>query len=89
MIAAISSLRGVDQVSLFNYSVNKEKFAQFLQDLRDKYYFDDICLYMDNLSVHRSKFITDRMDELGFAYIWSPTYSPEYNPIEIIIGLAK
>ena len=89
VIVAISSERGIDQVSLFKYSVNREKFALFLQELRDKYFFDDICLYMDNLSVHRSNFIKDRMDEIGFAYIWAPTYSPEYNPTEFIIGLSK
>ena len=61
----------------------------FLQELRDKYYFDNICLYLDNLSVHRSRFITDRMDELGFEYIWAPVYSPDYNPVETVINLSK
>ena len=60
-----------------------------MQDLRDKYIFDDICLYMDNLSVHRSKVVKERMDELGFAYIYSPAYSPEFNPIESVFSIAK
>ena len=44
---------------------------------------------MDNLSVHTSKEMKTRMDELGIAYIYSPVYSPEFNPIETIFALAK
>ena len=89
VLAAVSSERGVDLVSLFKDSVNITKFKMYLQDLRDKYIFDDICLYMDNLSVHRSKVVKERMDELGFAYIYSPAYSPEFNPIESVFSIAK
>ena len=61
-IAAISSERGVDLVSLYKRSVDRDKFKIFLQDLRDKYPFDDLALYMDNLPVHKSLEIRDRMD---------------------------
>ena len=44
---------------------------------------------MDNLSVHKSKVIRERMDELGFAYIFAPAYSPQYNPIEGVFSVAK
>ena len=70
-------------------SVNNDKFKLFLQELRDKYFFDDICLYLDNLSVHRSAEIKARMDELGFGYIFAAAYSPDLNPIETIFSLAK
>ena len=74
---------------MFDYSINKEKFKIFLDELRSKNFYDDLCLYMDNLSVHTSKEIKTRMDELGIAYIYSPVYSPEFNPIETIFALAK
>ena len=29
------------------------------------------------------------MDELSIAYIFSPIYSPDYNPIEYVFSIAK
>ena len=74
---------------LFKYSVDKDKFKVFLEEVRAKYPFDDICFYMDNLRVHTSLEIKERMDELGFAYIYSPAYSPDFNPIETVFSLVK
>ena len=89
VLAAISLERGVDEMMIFKYSVNKDKFKVFLDQVRAKYPFDDICFYMDNLRVHTSREIADRMDELGFAYVFSPAYSPDLNPIETIFSLVK
>jgi len=85
----VSEQIGTDLVMLFDFSVNKEKFKVYLDELRSRYFFDDICLYIDNLSVHRSLEIRERMDELSIAYIFSPIYSPDYNPVEYVLGQAK
>ena len=61
---------------LFDSSVTIAKFKVFLDELRAKYFYDDICLYMDNLTVHISNKIKERMDELSIAYVYSPIYSP-------------
>ena len=57
--------------------------------MRDKFFYEDICVYMDNLSVHRSREVRDRMDELSIPYIFSPPYSPDYNPIEMVFSMFK
>ena len=44
----------MDLVMLFNRSIDRDKFRVFLQEIRDRYPFDDIALYMDNLRVHSS-----------------------------------
>ena len=44
---------------------------------------------MDNLAVHRSKLIRERLDELSIAYIFNPPYSPEYNGIESVFSIFK
>ena len=44
---------------------------------------------MDNLSVHRSRDVKERMDELSITYIFSPPYSPDYNPIELVFSIFK
>ena len=80
---------GADLVMLFDFSVDKKKFKVFLDELRARYFYDDICIYFDNLSVHKSLEVRQRMDELSIAYIFSPIYSPDYNPIEYVFSMAK
>ena len=89
VLAAISEERGVDLVMQFKDSINKEKFKIFLDNLRAKYFFDDICIYMDNLSVHKSKDVMERLDELSIGHVFCPIYSPDLNPIENIFSMAK
>ena len=60
-----------------------------LDELRAKYFFDDICIYLDNLSVHVSKEMKERMDELSIAYVYSPIYSPDLNPVEYVFSMVK
>ena len=86
MLAGISKEYGMDYESKFKQSVNIPKFKEFLQNLRDKYFFEDICIYMDNLSVHRSRDVKERMDELSIPYIFSPPNSPDFNPIELVFS---
>lgn len=44
---------------------------------------------MDNLGVHVSKETKERMDELGFEYVYGPPYSPDFNGIESVFSLVK
>ena len=89
VLAAISKEYGLDYISTFKQSVNIPKFKVFIQDLRDKYFFEDICIYMDNLAIHRSNEVKKRLDEMSIPYIFSPPYSPDYNPIESVFSIFK
>ena len=80
---------GLDHIMLFEKSVDNFKFKIFLDELRAKYFYDDICLYLDNLSVHRSKVVKERMEELGIACIYGPSYGAEYNGVEYVFSIAK
>ena len=80
---------GLDHIMLFDKSINTEKFLVFLDELRAKYFFDDLCIYMDNLSVHLSKVVRERLEEMSIKYIYSPIYSPDFNPIESVFSLTK
>ena len=73
----------------FEKSVNIEKFKVWLDELRVRHFFDDICLVMDNLSVHHSHAAIERIDELGFEYVFTPAYSPDTNPIEMVFSMFK
>ena len=89
VLAGISKEFGLDHLAMYPSSVNIPKFKLWLQDLRDKYFFADLVVYCDNLSVHRSKQVRERMDELSIGYVFSPPYSPDLNPIERIFSIAK
>ena len=54
-VAAISVRYGLDHLMLFEKSVNTPKFREFVSRLRAKYPFRKMALFMDNLSLHRSK----------------------------------
>ena len=89
MLAGVSKEIGVDLVMTFKNSVDIPKFKIYLEELRARYFFDDICIYMDNLSVHRSLAVRERLDELSIAYIYSPPYSPDFNGIESVFSIFK
>ena len=54
-IAAISWQNGVDLVQFYEDSVNRVKFAKFIDALREKYPERKIAIFADRLSVHMSK----------------------------------
>ena len=80
---------GLEHIEVFDNSINKNKFKIFLDNLRSKYPFDDMMLVMDNLAVHRSREVRQRMDELGFPHTFTPAYSPTYNGVEEVINIGK
>ena len=49
---------------IFDDSINKWKFKVFIQALRESFMNEKICIYFDNLSVHRSKDVRDELDHL-------------------------
>ena len=90
IIVAVSREYGLDHIEVFNNSITKRKFKLFLDNLRSKYFMDDILLIMDNLGLHKSAEVKERMNELGFLYTYTPVYSPDFNGgVESTIGLGK
>ena len=89
VLAGVSLEYGVDLVKTFPNSVNIPKFKTYLEELRSKFLFEDLCIFMDNLAVHRSRIIKERLDELSIAYVYCPPYSPEFNGIETVFSIFK
>ena len=44
---------------------------------------------MDQLSAHTSEKAKRHMKELGFRYVYSAAYCPQYNPIELMFSKVK
>ena len=89
LLAAISKGKGLEHYRIFPKSVDTKKFKEWLRELRELNGDDKICLFMDNLSCHRSDKALNCMKELGFKYIFNLPYAPEYNPIELTFSLLK
>ena len=88
-VAAISSEKGAELILSFEKSINKEKFMAFLRKLRQSDPFAKLALFMDRLAVHRSNDVQEAADKYKILLIFNSSYSPDLNPIESAIGLAK
>lgn len=73
---------GIKTVYPYDGAVNGEKFLHFLEtQLLPKLTKDDVII-MDNCSIHHSKLVKDRFQQLSVELLYMPPYSPELNPIE-------
>jgi len=73
---------------VFDGTLNKELFAEYLKKLKPHLAADDILL-MDNSSVHKSKLVLDTLHDLNIKYLFQPRYSPDFNPIELLWSYMK
>ena len=74
---------------IFEGTLNKELFAEYLRtQLKPTLSPDDIVL-LDNSSVHKSKLVLQTMKECGIKYLFLPPYSPDFNPIELLWAQMK
>lgn len=71
-IVAASVENGVEHFESFDRSVNKKKFNQFLEHMRERYPHGPVTLMFDNLSLHTSKDVLSKMEMLGYSYVTTP-----------------
>ena len=88
-VAAMSHGKGPELILSFERSVDRPKFIAFLKKLRQCNPFVKIALFLDRLSVHRSNDVKEAAASLQIMLIENASYSPDFNPIESAIGLAK
>ena len=89
LLMGISAENGVEQYRVFEKSVNIKKFIQYLQMVRDAHGDQKVCLFMDNLAVHRSKKSKAMMEELGIRWLFNLPYQCQLNPIELVFSKVK
>ena len=73
----------------FPKSVNIPKFELYLKGLRKARKNDRIAVFMDQLAVHRSTSVRKLLDEMGIPYVYNVSYSPQYQPIELVFSEFK
>ena len=78
----MSRENGLEYSQLFEKSVDQNKFIEYLVNLRRKNPFDRIAIFMDNLRVHKTTTVKDKLVELGMKWIFNVPYQPDNNPCE-------
>lgn len=70
----------------FDGSANRERFTSFLEtlDLRR----GDVVV-MDNVAFHKSSMVEDVVRSKGARILFTPPYSPQFNPIEMVFSKVK
>lgn len=67
-------------------SMNRLTFADYITSMP----FPAGCmLIMDNASIHTTKEVRSAIEAKGYTVQYTPTYSPECNPIELAFGMIK
>ena len=89
VLAGISRENGRELFQIYEFSVNVDRFLEYLAKLREANPDDKIAIFMDNLSVHTSDKAKEAMRSHGFRWIYNVPYSPEYNPIEFVFSQVK
>ena len=74
---------------MFEFSVDVSKFLPYVQELRCNNPKKKIAVFFDNLTVHKSKDVTELMDKLGIKYLYNVPYAPDCNPTESCISVVK
>lgn len=72
--------------SLSDKPVNGETFENFLSSLNLP---EGSVLLMDNIAFHKTKKVRDLVSSRGWRMLFTPPYSPWFNPIENVFSVAK
>lgn len=79
---------GVLKYEILDGSFNSTRFASFLQDLQPLLQ-TQTHLVMDNVRFHHSAVVKDVVTESGLTAVYTPPYTPDFNPIEVVFAHIK
>lgn len=90
-VDTVSVVAAVDRNSLLSFSshqgsINTERYVAFLRSLRLP---DRAVIVHDNVRFHHSQSVRAVADERGWALLFTPPYSPQYNAIEGAFSVVK
>ena len=89
VIAAVSEEDGLVYTESEEQVTNSDRFLPYIRALSHQMDGQPFALYMDNLSVHKSKAAQKLYNELEILPIFNVSYQPELNPIESCFSLVK
>jgi len=89
LIAAISEDGGLVDFALHPKAINTESFVAFINQLSSKLGGGDFAIFLDNLSVHKTKEAKLIFEQLNITEIYNIPYSPQFNGIECYFAQVK
>jgi transposase len=89
VIAAISKEHGLIDYIVHPKAINTEVFVAFINLIAEKLGGDDFALFLDNLSVHKTKDAKHLFEKLNITEIFNVPYCPQFNGIESYFSQLK
>ena len=89
-IAAISEEHGLIEYVVHPKAINTEVFVAFISQIADKLGGGvDFALFLDNMSVHKTKDAKHLFETLNITKIFNVPYCPQFNGIEKFFSQLK
>ena len=88
-IVAVSADEGLVHLDVEEKVTNIERFAVFIKDLSNRMKGRPFCLFMDQLSVHKSRKVMELYDQYDITPIFNIGGCPEFNCIETVFAHCK
>ena len=82
MVAGMSVEGGLETWLTKPRSIDSDAFISFIEGLVAQNQSEEITLFLDNATIHRSKKVTSFLKDNGIETIYNVPYSPQFNPIE-------
>ena len=89
VIAAISEEHGLIDYVVHPKAINTEVFVAFITQIAEKLGGGDFSLFLDNLSVHKTKDAKHLFEKLNITEIFNEPYCPQFNGIESYFSQVK
>ncbi len=90
LISSISAAEGMGpSMSIEGSHSDTESFGLYMRNILAPQLKRGQIVLMDNLSVHRSKWVRELIEERGCELWLLPSYSPDLNPIEAAFSKVK
>jgi transposase len=89
MVAGVSVERGLETWLTKPRSIDSDAFISFIEGLVAQNQSEEIALFLDNATIHRSKKVTSFLKDSGIEAIYNVPYSPQFNPIEHVWAQVK
>lgn len=88
MIMSLNS-NSIIEFDIYDSSIDSYKFFNFISKIIQKLNSQDFIFIFDNVSFHHNKETLNLIKNSNNTYIFTPPYSPNFNPIENVFGIIK
>jgi transposase len=89
VIAAISEGHGLIDYIVHPKAINSKVFVVFINQIAEKLGVGDFAIFLDNLSVHKTKDAKHLFEKLNITKIFNVPYCPHFNGIESYFSQLK